>query len=742
MFGFKLVKDKELQGLQEVMTEYKRTLEDIGWINLNLDDQMGNKSLLGDTIDKIINRSRIYYYRNPLAGHWCHLTTWFTFGEGISKPKAKDEKNIQPIIDGFWDDPDNQLAMTSFEAQQKLCNKLQYEGNLYLALFVDQSGNVRVRMFNSNQVEDIILFPDDNLRPAFYKIRIPDNKYDFVSDGYQFKNNIVKYYPHYDMTKNLIDEMNIPENKKVEDVYIIHIKDNCDINDKKGVPVLYRGLDWMKAHKDTVADAATLVKSLSHLAWKKKVKGSAAQVNSIRNALHAKTDLSNFRASAGSTQVENEGVDTTAINTPTGGAVIAEKIQRQEKLMVAAASGLFEHYFGDPSTGNLATAKSMELPMIKKFVANQRLWADIYQKVLQFVINKKIEAGKLAGSVRYDDFISRNVYVTNIERNIDIDFPPIIESELKPEAEALEIAIRNKLVSKDTAARIFLLAANQNNLDEEIEKIEKQKDELKVPGPTKPQKINESLDNPKDLQDPGIKLVKKNNHVLERMNGYRKALAGNFRKLQLDIRENIKTAEHKGVAVGDVPDLENIINTFVSGMKDNARKYFPVAIDIGEKFLQSHLNKDTIKESLYEQNGTRDILLQERLEWNDEFIEGSLAVDIENKVREAMRQPYKNEAEFRKAVNSSVQKFESRMELYVGAFWTVEEDAVKESGKGLGIMCNFVGADDGSTCEGCRNELETNPHLLDEVEVPGTHECRGRCRHAIQIIEGSGADRI
>jgi len=65
----------------------------------------------------------------------------------------------------------------------------------------------------------------------------------------------------------------------------------------------------------------------------------------------------------------------------------------------------------------------------------------------------------------------------------------------------------------------------------------------------------------------------------------------------------------------------------------------------------------------------------------------------------------------------------------------VEEAAVKEAGQGTGVMVNFVGADDNATCDGCAEAMEGNPYLIDEAPEPGSHECDGRCRHALQIAE-------
>ena len=686
-----------------------------------------------------------------------NLTTYFVFGEGVGAPKSKDEK-LQEVIDVFWNDHDNKKALTSFVSQQMLCNKLQYEGNLFFALFTDDAGNVRVRIINTNEISDIIRDPGDRMRTLFYKVNNNSNKYNFRSDTYDIATTGVIYYP--DMDNFNPEDYGVPEAKLKKEIAIYHVKINCDINDKFGIPELYRGLDWIKANKDMAGDLATLIRSLSTIAWKKKIKGTPAQVASLKTLYHAKTDLSNIGPSAGSTQVENQNLDLTPVDTPTGGVVIGKEGMRQMKLMVCSASGLFEHYFGDPSTGNLATATTMELPMIKKFLYHQQIWSGIYSGILQYQINKKIDLGVLPGSSEYNSLTNRIEYKRGFDDTIDHDFPPIIDKELKPLAEALQIAVDAGMCSQETGARIFLLAAGQNNIDDEIEKIAieteaadkkaaeiakqttpvddqgKPIDQGKPPAPAKeesPKPIKETIETPS--KDKALRFVKKSNYLAQRMNGYKKALAITYQEFRESVMKSAKATGDKGAVVGNVKDLAESLGKLSDGMQKAAEIYFPIAIDIGKKYLQSHLKSHTVKETIFEAARKDKSLLKTKLDWNETYITESLVPDIEIGIVAAMRATYETADDFLTAINSKVSNFEPRIEQYAGAFWNVEEAAVKEAGKGTGLMANFAGADDSSTCAGCQEAMDGNPYPIDEVPEPGSHECNGRCRHAIQIIE-------
>lgn len=753
MFGLSLVKDKHLTKLIETVTNYERTLEDIGWINLSTDPMSNQNSLIAEGFHKMLKRVKIYYYNNPLAGHWVHLTTAFVFGEGISKPKAKDEKIQDEVIDPFWDDPDNRLSISSYTAQQLLCNKLQYEGNIFFLMFDDELGNIKVRILNTEQVVDIIRSEDDSMRPLFYKVKNTKSSYNFVSDSYSSSQDDFIYYPDKDITNP--EGYKIPKNKLRLDARVYHVRINCDINDKFGVPDLFRGIDWLKAHKDMSGDLATLIKALSKFAWKKKVKGTQAQVNTIAGNMRTNASLNNIRNSAGQTQVENDAVEMESIDVKTGGTDINIKGMREMKLMVCAASGLFEHYFGDPSTGNLATSKTMELPMVKKFVNYQSLWTEVYETILNHIIGLKISLGILAGSEEEDTKSGRMIYKYSGDDSIDTDFPPILETDLQPLSTALSTAKDKGMITDSLAAEIFMLALNVNNIDEEMEELKKetadkelksqknQLDQIKAnqgifPVGKQPLQegsgdpLNEAINTP----DKPTRFIRKGNFVLQRMNGYRKSLASHFNDFRKKINKNIDVVESSGKYSASVKGMDKMLTGLKDGMNKSAKAYFPIAIDIGTKFVQSHMRKN-VKESLFEADPKRKPkLLDDVIKWNAGYIEDSLIPDMELRISEAAKKSYLSEEVLLAAITEAVDSFESRIEQYVGAFWTVEEKAVKEAGSGSGLMVNFAGADDDSSCQDCMDAVAGSPYPIEQAPVPGELTCLGRCRHALQIVEG------
>lgn len=753
IFGLEVNASSEVAKLREAVTHYSRALEDVGWTSMSNAGEMQSPMYGGKSFCEIIRRCRTLYNCSALVGRWCNVTSEFVFGEGVSMPTCSDEK-VQEIVSKFWDDKDNQASLTGYLAQIKLSDKLQYEGNLFFALFTDDAGDVRVRVLDTLEIADVICDPDDRSRPLFYKVRVVRKNFNFQSGTYTIDSVRFKYYPDISVPKGTFNDYGIPDSQLVTDAAIYHVKINCDINDKFGIPDVFRGDDWVKAHKDMASDLATLINALSQLAWKKKVKGNASQVAAIRNALQTKMTLSNIRPATAATQIENESIDTSPINTPTGGAVIGEKGLKQMALQVCAASGLPYHIFGDPDNSNLATTKSLELPLIKKFAKYQRLWIDIHGTILLYQIERKIDLGILPGSVEYNEKTNRDVYATELDLTIDEDFPPILEEDLLPLAQALSTAKQGNMVSDKTAATQFLMGANINNIEDELKEIETDKEKRKKeaaeiggsvfpPGsfgnePAKAKSAPESEDG-KTVKEDAIgvaprdkaaRLAGKNNLVLQRMNGYKRVLQGHYRMFQNKVKESMHIDGTGSQFSGHIDNLSGHLKRLKDGMSIASHEYFGIASDIGSKYTQAHIREARLQEAGF----NRRDFVQRKTEWNDLFLEKSFIPDIERKIMETVRMPYESKSDFETAVSEAMASLEARVGMYAGAFWIVEEQAVKEAGTGTGLMVKFVGADDDSTCEGCKEAMEGGPYPIESAPEPGSHQCHSNCRHALQIV--------
>ena len=196
--------------------------------------------------------------------------------------------------------------------------------------------------------------------------------------------------------------------------------------------------------------------ALAKFAWRSRVKGGQAAVNAIK----AKTDAQVI--AAGSTLLENLGVDTTPIKAETG-AQGAYQDGRMIKLQIAAAVGIPEQYFGDISIGNLATAKTVELPMMKMFQSYQAVWNDAYQDI--------------------DEVIMEHANIPPDKWYIDRDFPKIAPDDILQAATALVqiLGVLPALKDSDDVKQIALMTLGVNDPAEVLDELGKTEKEPEEP---------------------------------------------------------------------------------------------------------------------------------------------------------------------------------------------------------------------------------------------------------------------
>lgn len=761
ILGFEINDANTMRDLREANADLARIAEDVGWIKVN-DRGEGSHEAAKASFDEMVKKSRLAFIKNPIVGQAINLTTTYVFGEGISEPKAKNEnQEVQAIISEFWKHPDNKLSFTMAQAQLKISNKLQYDGELAICFKVDTDGQVYVRFVDPLSISQIVYDEYDGMRPAFYKRRV-NFKDQYIPD---YANGIAHLRDKYSQDwAALLKRLNIQDNQVPRNTFMYHVKINNDILDSRGVPEVYRALDWMNANSKINSDMALFINTQAQFAWKKKFKGTKAQMQAVRSRLGQNTSLTNPARGAGSTIIENEKVENEAIGLPNSSGELFETGIRRTLLMTVAAFGLMEHYFGDPSTGNLATTTVMELPMLKKFKSRQKVWEDIYLDVLNFVLDMRL----FAISNKYFEYNPLTNRITPrkgadyADRYIDVDFPPILEKDIKMMAEALSSAKSGQLIPIETAQRMFLQAVGVNNIDEEMEKEfeEKIMPLLSAFGNEDPKAAQEGMRRLRDFltraknrqrdaresaapspellqkRQRAARLAEKNKEVFRKMNGYLKGIASEYRSMVDEVKENASVAlgaDEKWS--GKIGNLDGIVSRFEKGMLRLAERYFPIAAELGKDYVESRLSIKEGKTVRLMEREDIDDFVDEQIEWNRRYVE-DLGPAISSRFREKVSaKKFETKEAFYAAIDDAATAMQSRVGMYAGAFWTVEERAVQRAGRAENPEVNFIGVDDKDVCDGCREGLAGNPWKMQSVPVPGEQDCLGNCRHAIQLAD-------
>jgi len=388
---------------------------------------------------EILRRAFSTWCRNPLAGQIVNITTWFVMGKGIGY-SAKDEQ-VGKAIDRFWNDPENDMLAV----QHWMSNELQIYGELFIRFFVNPiNGAIRIGLIDPLEIRDIVTSADNIRKPVAYlreygKPSTPSEQ----MDEFKARGTLGSLSLGDNMVREIIDADEI-----------LHVKVNCVSNHKRGISELYRVMRWLDAYDRWLEDRISLNRARGAFAFLRKVPtvpdraSGPFQTDSSGNYITPKP---------GSILVVHEGEDWQVLS-PSIGSDDAREDGRAIKLMIAAGSGIFEHYFGDPSTGNLATARSMELPMVRKFEDRQRLFENVFGKIFQ----RAIDAGILAGTIP-----------ASVDRNVEINFPPIMPDDVALLTDTLVSQIEAGLISKASARRMIPWIGNASA---EASAIEKEKD--------------------------------------------------------------------------------------------------------------------------------------------------------------------------------------------------------------------------------------------------------------------------
>lgn len=434
--------------LQERIAELELALDDVGYERIG--DSNFDKQFTKASIDKIAAMARVYWLKNPLVKRAVATQANYVFGQGVDVVAA--DEDVQTVVDAFMEDSKNRAELTGEQAMLTKETELQVTANLFFTFFTDPlNGATRVRTIPLNEITRIIYNPDDSKEPWYYYRQWQQPK-EPGSQKYEMHQAMypdINYMPKGGLPKHF----NGIEVMALNPVY--HVKTNCLSDMEYGVSEIYAAIDWAKAYKDFLEDWYTIVRSLSKFAWKATSKsgttgmGQAKQV--LEGAINGGSNPMNSDLPGQAAQVWMSSDNFDLAPMPKSGATVAVDDGRRALLMVCAATGIYEHYFGDPSTGNLATAKAMEQPMLLMFQERQELWTDVFNTILGYVINQSAlkPGGKLRGVMSFNDYGESYVDMGDTDRSVDVKFPPILQEDVN---ERIDAIVKSVTLSGQTPA--------------------------------------------------------------------------------------------------------------------------------------------------------------------------------------------------------------------------------------------------------------------------------------------------
>lgn len=348
-------------------------------------------------IQQIILVSRLYYIKNPIIRRLIDVSSCYVFGRGFEVSSPDEDAN--DVLKDFLERNQRtlgQIALTTLERAKYT------DGNLFFALFADKAdkGLVNIRTIDPTEIQDIIYDPDDSETPWYYhrswNIRRVDERTGAVS---QVQDDCwypaLEYEPSYEPDK--IQEYRVEWGTRIH-----HRKCGTVSKWSFGCPLIFPALDWAREARRYLEACASVMAALSQIAYKITTKGGQQAMSGIKQQMETTVSVgsnlfdTNPPAVAGATMAMGPGTSVEAMRS-NGAAQDPEKV-RQYKLMCCMTVGVPETFLADVSTGNLATATTLDRPTELVFLERQEAWREDLVIIAKYVL--KVSGNATNGKLR------------------------------------------------------------------------------------------------------------------------------------------------------------------------------------------------------------------------------------------------------------------------------------------------------------------------------------------------------
>ena len=445
--------------LQVALDSYDLLVERLAVLEDQLSEQ-GWQRIGGNTREftreglRAISRMvRIYWLKNPLIKRAVAVQNLYVWGQGVTLRAV--HPTVDAVVQKVLKDPTNRTVFGDVEAWMRLETGLQLFGNLFFVFFVNPStGHVKIRTIPFDEIAAVISNPEDAQDPWYY-LRVWNTTTVNPSTGFPTTEPKKAYYPDWRYNPRGGHPAYIAGVPVRADTPIYHVSVNRLDDMQFGVSELYAACDWANAYKVFLEKWVTITDALSKFTMQltgANKRAATAAVSKLQEMIpRLQQGLAEARAQGGGT------VGGTFVTTPgtklepikTSGITTSMDDARRLMLMVCSATGINEPYLtGDPSTGNLATAKTMERPMELQFTARQSLWSSILSNILDYIVDQAamMPSGPLhaGATVEIDDDGDRIVTLgidpetgEPMNRAVEVKFPSILKRDLTEQVDAI-----------------------------------------------------------------------------------------------------------------------------------------------------------------------------------------------------------------------------------------------------------------------------------------------------------------
>lgn len=459
---------------KERLWELELALEDRGWVR---ETTLAALEFSRYGVQQLIRICRIYAIKNPLVKRAAEICALYVFGRGV-EIRSEDE-TANDAVQEFLDRNSAELGHIGLAEKE---GSMRSDGALYFGL-PTEGGEVTVQMVDALEIMDVIADPDDTARPWYF--RRMWNRQTLSGDGSVMNEPMDCWYP------SLESVLDPPANfQRFEAIQAKPVNWNMPILRGRAngspakwrwpVPPVYATIDWARAYKDFLEDWATVQRTLSRFALMIETEGGPGAIAAY-NAL-----LNTTFADSNGTQIEKNPppvVGSAHISGPSNkisafksaGAQVAPEQARRLLLMSCASEGMPETFFGDASTGSLATAVSLDRPTELKFAEIQRRWTYLLKYILRYVLTVVAQSpgSKMREARKKDPAPPQNDF------QLIVKFPNVVEHAIKDMIQAIvdigtlggRQGVPAGIIDRRTMADLMMAEIGVEDRDEKLDEM-------------------------------------------------------------------------------------------------------------------------------------------------------------------------------------------------------------------------------------------------------------------------------
>jgi hypothetical protein len=372
-------------------------------------------------IQQIILISRLYYIKNPIVRRLIDVSSVYVFGRGFEVTSENPDAN--DTLKEFFDRNKKVLGQVNMADLER---RKFYDGNLFFAFFVEQAtGLTTVRMIDATEIMDIITDPDDTDQPWYYRRVWVAREFD-VETGQVRTQGQECYHPALNFDP-AVKPATINAKPVMWDIPLYHRKCGGVAKWNFGCPQIYPAIDWAKAARRFLEACATVKQALATFAMTVNTKGGQQAIEGLKQQLSTTVGPSaaiwdtNPPPVNAATFVSGPGTELQFLNQSGKGGDPEEV--RRFLLMCCMTVGVPETFLSDVSTGNLATATTLDRPTELVFLEKQEAWREDLSVIAIYVLNaaKGAAKGKLKEALDRDGLKVSEVRIVESARAMGAD---------------------------------------------------------------------------------------------------------------------------------------------------------------------------------------------------------------------------------------------------------------------------------------------------------------------------------